>query len=297
MKKTLSRSLVCCIAISLMTAAGAIAQGSTLICKPICDYIPWQCDVTTAQVTCASATCNFQVEYCSRHNTCANLHEVQITRLVPLSGTCDLVCGFYNIFGQAIGQLLLDNPMRFPLPSAGACRQDWRVVIPACWQEGGLPQIRSYIPCTGACCTAIYKVCLSSNATRSIEQLSVSGASLQCSSSAGCQAMCGALPSQYSKRGSALDEFGAAAEDNALLIVPNPARDHIRLRVPGAGAAAMTFSIYDAFGKTVLRAGTLRSVAGALEAQVDVADLVDGIYFVKVRSGGAMLSAAFVLRR
>jgi hypothetical protein len=81
-----------------------------------------------------------------------------------------------------------------------------------------------------------------------------------------------------------------AAGSQALQVLPNPANDRITVQLP-AGAQAGQMEIFSADGRLEKR---WSSTAVAAAVTVDVSDLGEGTYVVRMRTANNVISGRFV---
>jgi hypothetical protein len=86
-------------------------------------------------------------------------------------------------------------------------------------------------------------------------------------------------------------EEGSAGKSNLLRLYPNPAWSTLKLELEVEGIS--TYLLIDLVGN-VLKSGTLD---GAVTNEIDVADLPDGVYFVKVEGKYTAMSKSLVIAR
>ncbi|MCB0607541.1 MAG: T9SS type A sorting domain-containing protein, partial [Lewinella sp.] len=74
------------------------------------------------------------------------------------------------------------------------------------------------------------------------------------------------------------------AEEGALKVFPNPARDHVQILLPSAIQENRRISVYNAAGQLV-RSLELEG-PGSTSAALDLTGLERGVYFIRLQSPG-----------
>jgi hypothetical protein len=82
--------------------------------------------------------------------------------------------------------------------------------------------------------------------------------------------------------------------EDCVQVFPNPAQDHVDIRVSG-NLTVTAMEVYDVYGKVV------RTVVGAnndspLQTRINVSGLSDGLYFLRVTTEKGAVVKAFVKR-
>ena len=85
---------------------------------------------------------------------------------------------------------------------------------------------------------------------------------------------------------------GAPVPANGVMVMPNPASDRLRARLPGPALRPATF-VLAGIGGVVMRRADIP--AGAEEAEMSVADLPPGLYVWTLESGGAVAARGKVM--
>jgi hypothetical protein len=85
---------------------------------------------------------------------------------------------------------------------------------------------------------------------------------------------------------------GAPVPSNGVMVMPNPASDRLRARLPGPALRPATF-VLAGIGGIVMRRADIP--AGAEEAEMSVADLPPGLYVWTLESGGAVAARGKVM--
>ena len=79
---------------------------------------------------------------------------------------------------------------------------------------------------------------------------------------------------------------------NGVMVMPNPASDRLRARLPGPALRPATF-VLTGIGGIVMRRADIP--VGAEEAEMSVADLPPGLYVWTLESGGAVAARGKVM--
>ncbi len=97
-----------------------------------------------------------------------------------------------------------------------------------------------------------------------------------------------------------VDINASVAENEAfasLTLYPNPASHQLAVQIAAVAAMQTNLEIVDVVGKTIFHAGSKQLVAGVSTHEIDIAQLSEGMYLLRLNSANGSIARPFVVQK
>lgn len=297
--------IACRLAVHIVCAVVSMAVMATTLeaverpCVPDCPETPFGAN-QRAVLTLPNG-CVVRVTFSTRIPECFTppVYDVAIVQIEYLNGACS---GSLTSLVEAVTQqLLLTNPMFFPMPTLG-CLNHYRVTKAVCWRIDSLLDCDGdtlAVPCdSSGCCLSRYRLCRDSSGVFTVTKLNsyVPVGSDTCNADS-LSEHANTCFGGGELRGSTTSsqEVHMLATTARLAVRPNPAGDQIIVSGTGEVRGRWTLRVVNALGEQVSLL-TGESAHGIRELVLDVGSLATGAYSLSLDAGGSVIGGAFIKR-
>jgi len=267
-------------------------------CIPDCPETPF--GPNQRVVLTLPSGCVVRVTYASRIPECfvPPYYDVAIVQIEYLNALCS--GPLLSMLEAVTRQLLLANPMYFPMPTTG-CLSRFRVTRSVCWRIDSVLDCDGdtlVVPCdSSGCCLSQYRICRDSSGVVSVTKISSSvpvGADTCLGDSIECVNTCFGT-SEMRATPTSIHEDVANSSSKILSIRPNPAGNVLYVMPPGHLQGPWHLRIASVAGVVVFeQRGASRDQHD--EIAVDVGRLTPGAYSVSFEHHGAVQRSNFIKR-
>jgi hypothetical protein len=97
-----------------------------------------------------------------------------------------------------------------------------------------------------------------------------------------------------------VDINASVAENEAfasLTLYPNPASHQLSVQIAAVAAMQTNLEVVDVVGKTVFHAGSRQLVAGVSTLEIDISQLSEGMYLLRLSSVNGSIARPFVVQK